>query len=181
VVKLKAISPCQDIPAQTIGSVTMQELAPAAITSIAVKTGRQKTASQSLKKQFGVALPGANRSTGTAGARCVWFGHDQVMLLGPQPARIDGASMTDQSDAWAVIQLQGRHSRAVLARMVPIDLNADVFKRGHTARTLLGHVPASLTRTGEDRFDLMVFRSMAHTVITEIIHAMSSISAQNPV
>ena len=86
--------------------------------------------------------------------------------------------MTDQSDGWAVMRLEGAGARDVLARLCPLDLRAPVFKRGHTARSLLGHMNASITRVGVNAFEIMVFRSMANTAVHELNEAMKSVAAQ---
>ncbi len=51
------------------------------------------------------------------------------------------------------------------------------FEVGHTARTLLQHMACSLTRVAENRFEIMVFRSMAKTAVHEIETAMRTVAA----
>jgi sarcosine oxidase subunit gamma len=52
------------------------------------------------------------------------------------------------------------------------------FKRGHAARSLIGHMHGSVVRLGEDRFLLMVFRSMAATLVHEVVEAMEIVTAR---
>jgi len=89
------------------------------------------------------------------------------------------AALTDQSDAWAVFSLQGHGVEDVLARLTPLDLNRAVFKRGHAARSLLGHMSAVILRTGENTFEIMVFRSMARTAVHELETAMRAVAARD--
>ncbi|MGR3343448.1 MAG: sarcosine oxidase subunit gamma [Paracoccaceae bacterium] len=177
-VKLLAKTPCEGLLPVSVGNCTLSELTPDAITSIAPARGQIRAVSAALKKMHGLGFPRANRATGTASARCIWFGPGQAMLLGPVCGLTRDAAITDQSDGWAVMRLQGAGAQSVSARLVPVDLRARIFKRGHTARTQLFHVPVSITRTGANRFDIMVFRSMAVTAVDELTQVMKSIAAQ---
>lgn len=162
------------------GTVELREAKVAAITAIAPYRGRTAAVSELLKAAHGMAFPGPGRATGTAAARCVWSGRDQALLIGP--VADDGlavhAALTDQSDAWAVVELEGADAEDVLARLVPVDLRVAVFKRGHTARTLCGHMSVSVTRTAETRFQIMAFRSMARTLAHELEQAMAMVAAR---
>ena len=175
---LIAKTPCEGLLPVTAGTLTLSEVTPAAITSVAPAKGQEKAVSNALKKAFGAALPSANRATGKDGARAIWSGAGQALLLGIVPKPIRNAAMTDQSDAWAVIRLDGADAEAVLARLVPVDLRAVAFKRGHTVRTMLFHMACSVTRVGTNAFDIMVFRSMARTAVHELEVAMKSVAAQ---
>ena len=127
-----------------------------------------------------MAWPAPGRATGKSGARAIWFGREMVMLAGPEPdAALNAyAAMTLQSDAWACVTLTGANVEDVLARLVPLDLSSDIFKRGYTARTLIQHMNGSITRIGADTFLLMVFRSMAGTLLHDMERAMESVAAR---
>ena len=86
--------------------------------------------------------------------------------------------MTDQSDAWTCMTLEGKGAQDVLARLVPVDVRGHTFKTGHTVRSLVQHMNASITRTGDDSFLVMVFRSMAKTLQHDLETAMESIAAR---
>lgn len=176
--KLLAKSPCGSLLPLNVADCTLQELSPLAITSVAPLRGQEKQVSAALKTAHGLTFPAPGRATGKDGCRCIWFGQNQAFLVGPVPKSIKGAAQSDQSDGWAVMRLTGQNAEAVLARLAPVDLNVAVFKRGHTVRTLLNHMAASITRTGTQTFDIMVFRSMAHTAVHEFRVAMVSVGAQ---
>jgi sarcosine oxidase subunit gamma len=86
----------------------------------------------------------------------------------PVPDLNGQAAITDQTDAWAVVRISGAGVEDVLARLVPIDLCAKTFRKGHTARTLIGHMTGSVTRLGPNSFEIMVMRSMASTLVHEL-------------
>ncbi|WP_299625088.1 sarcosine oxidase subunit gamma [uncultured Tateyamaria sp.] len=179
-VELRAQTPLDDMAPMTIGTVTLAEVDLGVLTSIAPYKGQGKALSEALKAAHGMALPGPNRATGKEGARAIWFGREMVMLAGPEPdAALNAyAALTLQSDAWTAVQLSGDGAEDVLARMVPVDLRAASFKRGHTARSLVQHMNGSITRTGPQSFVVMVFRSMARTLLHDLQRAMESVAAR---
>ena len=174
---LVEMTPCRGMEPVTIGTVTLSEVLPGRITSLSPLKGASR---DMMKQRHGMAFPAPNRATGRAGARAIWSGRDQAMLVGPTPAPelAEAFAMTDQSDAWAILRLEGAGWRDVLARLTPLDLREGVFKRGHTARSQLGHMNMSLTRTGRDVVEIMVFRSMAETALHELTGAMTGLAAR---
>lgn len=178
--ELIAKSACDGLLPVTMGSVVLSEIAPAVLTSIAPFKGQSKALSEALKAAHGMAMPAANRATGTDNARCIWFGRAHALLVGPEPdaglARF--AAVTDQSDAWTVVALEGTGAVDVLARLVPMDLRSSAFKTGHTARTDLMHMSASITRVSANAFQIMAFRSMAKTLVHDLKTAMEGVAAR---
>ena len=57
--------------------------------------------------------PGPNRATGKAGARAIWFGRGMILQGGPapDPSLAEHAALTDQTDGWACVQLEGQRRR----------------------------------------------------------------------
>ena len=164
----------------TLGNVTLSEMAAGPITSISPFKDTGKDLSAALKAAHGTAVPAANRSTGKAGARVIWFGREQFILMGCEGDQglADYAALTDQSDAWTVVELKGAGAADVLARVTPLDLRSDVFKKGHSARSDLMHMTSSITRTGDDAFVIMVFRSMAGTLLHDLQRAMEGVASR---
>ena len=131
-------------------------------------------------RPLGLRFPGPGESVGKAGVRIVWAGRETAFLIGA--AAPDGlrahAALSDQSDGWAGLRLEGADSAAVLARLLPLDLRLNGFPPGHAARAPLNHMQALILRTGEEAFDLRVFRSMAGTAVHELEAAMRGIAAR---
>ncbi len=179
-VELVAKSPCAGLLPLTIGAVTLTEVAPGVITSLSPRAGQEAALSKALKAAHGMALPGAGRGTGREGARAIWFVRGQVMLMGPapDPGLSEFAALTDQSDAWAVVRLEGDGAEDVMARLAPVDLRAESFKRGHTLHTDIQHMSGSITRVGERALQIMVFRSMAQTLVHDLKTAMEGVAAR---
>ncbi|WP_127114156.1 sarcosine oxidase subunit gamma [Shimia sediminis] len=177
---LIAKSPCAGLLPVTHGTTSLSEVEMTTLTSVAPYKGQETGLSDALKAAHGMALPDINRATGKEGARAVWFGQGQVMLIGPSPASslADHAAVTDQSDAWALVRLEGEAAEDVLARLVPVDLRRAQFKRGHTVRSQLQHMMVSITRTGDNAFLIMAFRSMAKTLVHDLETAMRGVAAR---
>lgn len=71
------------------------------------------------------------------------------------------ASLSDQSHGRVVIRIEGPKARALLAKGTPVDLHTDQFPIGKSAVTQMAHVGVHLTRTGENAFELSVFRGFS--------------------
>jgi len=183
-ITLAAVSPCAGLLPLQIGALTLSEDDPGHLTALAPYHGKAKALDAALKAAHGVALPAANRMTsrsaGKDGARVLWFGRAHYLLMGPapDPALADQAALTDISDAWAVVRLEGAGAADVLARLTPIDLRPGQFEQGHTARTELMHMHAAITRLGDTSFQIMVFRSMAQTLAHDLGAAMRGVAAR---
>lgn len=178
--ELIAMTPCDGLLPVTIGSVTLNEDLPDAMTSIAPFKGQDQALCKAMAAAHGVAFPAINQSTENTTVRAIWFGQGMALLQGPVAATelTKLAALTDQSDAWAVVRLEGEGAEDVLARLVPVDLGRRSFKLGHTARTELAHMMASITRIGPDAFQVMVFRSMARTLVHDLKVAMAGVAAR---
>ena len=159
------------------GAVTLSEAPLAQITWIAPFRGQERAVSEALMAAIGVGLPGPNAIVRKDGVSAVWVGPAQALILGARVAP-DGAAVADQSDAWAWHVLDGGGARDVLARLTPVDLRDADFPVGWAARTHLFHMTATLMRTDADRFELLVFRSMAKTAAHELEAAMQGVAAR---
>ncbi|MEL7212732.1 MAG: sarcosine oxidase subunit gamma [Pseudomonadota bacterium] len=174
-VKLIAKTPGDGLLPKTIGALTLSEVETGPITSVSPLRGQEKLVSDALKAAYGTAFPAPNRTAAKGDARLIWSGRGQALMLGVVP-QVEGAALTDQSDAWCCVEIAGSGVEHALARVTPIDTCA--MKRGHIARTLVQHVSVVLTRTGTDRFEVMAMRSMAKTLVHDLERAMTGVAAR---
>ena len=117
-----------------------------------------------------VPAPGrAVASDGAEGARRLWCGRGQALVLGGRA----GAGDVDVSDGWTVLRLDGAAWREVLSRLTPLDLRG--LGPGMTARTMLGHMTAQITPVADEAVEVMVMRSMTGTAVEEIAEAMARV------
>lgn len=179
-VELRAESPLNGMDLVEVGQARLTEVDLGKLTSLAPYKGQDVALSKALKAAHGLALPGAGRATGKEGARAIWFGHRMALLAGPAPdaGLTQYAALSDQTDAWVSVRLDGADAKDVLARLTPLDLRVVDFKRGHTARTELMHMSVSITRLSEAGFLILGFRSMAGTLRHDLEEAMRGVAAR---
>lgn len=179
-VELKPETPFAGLLPIAQGAARLDEIDLGHLTSLAPFKGQQNALSKALKKAHGVVYPEPNTTDATETARALWFGRDMALLAGPiaDAGLRTHAALTDQTDAWAAARLSGPASEDVLARVSPVDLRAARFAEGATVRTLINHMNGSITRTGSDAFFILVFRSMAQTLVQELTEAMEAVAAR---
>lgn len=150
----------------TEGALTLSEAAPAALTSV-----------MPFEPGGWADAPEPNRVAEPGGTRTLCLGPGRYLVFGPAPEGVD-AAITDQSDAWAALVLEGPGARDVLARLTPVDLRDTALAPGQSAQTLLGYMTATLIRSGGERYEILVFRSMAATAVHELATAMRHVAAR---
>jgi methylglutamate dehydrogenase subunit D len=107
-------------------------------------------------------------------SRIHWAGFEQYYVI--STGRPDGAlyselserlnsiaTVSDQSHGRIIIRIAGAKVRETLAKGTPVDLHPDEFPIGKSAVTQMSHVGVHLTRTGDDTFELSVFRGFAES------------------
>ncbi|HEX5461941.1 MAG TPA: sarcosine oxidase subunit gamma family protein [Steroidobacteraceae bacterium] len=87
-----------------------------------------------------------------------------------------GASVVDQSDAYAVLRLAGPKVRETLAKLVPIDVHPRTFHAGAIAQTVCGYLGVMLWRLedgaqGDPAFEIWGGRSFAASLHEAIRHS----------
>ncbi len=175
---LIATAPLGFVKPVVFAGTSLTQMDWAQITSIAPFAGREADVDTALAK-IGLGFPAPNTTLSKGAARIAWTGRAQAFLIGADcPDFGDAAAITDQSDAWARFAIVGPAAVDTLARYVPVDLRAAALPVGASIRSQLYHVPLCLMRTGPDAFEVMVFRSMAHTAWHELESAMRTLAAR---
>jgi sarcosine oxidase, subunit gamma len=118
-------------------------------------------------KAAGIALP---TKPNTASENALWLGPDEWLITGdtdPAPALREAlkglhATVTDVSEARAVIGLSGPHARDVLAKGCPLDLHPREFGLGRCAQSILAQAAVILhQKDAAPTYDIYVARSYA--------------------
>ena len=135
---------------------------------------------KALQSAHGLSWPAAGESSASGDARLVWFGRGAALLMGVEASSklAPHAALTEQSDAWSCVVLEGAGARDVLARLTPLDMRDVTFPVGATARTEVFHMACSITRLGADSWQIMGFRSMVKTLVHDLKVAMESVAAR---
>ncbi len=126
-----------------------------------------------VREVTGHAVPDTRRIHGTAAGGVAWMSPDELLILCAPGTAADTAARlsaalgevhhlaVDVSDARAVFAIDGPGAREVLAKGAPVDLSRTAFGPGDLRRTRLGQIAVAFWMTGEDRFELVCFRSVA--------------------
>jgi len=145
---------------------------PASIVTSIARKDKTEAASKAITARFGAGLPAAGKSSNGEGVSFHWCGADQWYaiadsfgegeLYGVLKETLKGlASVSEQSHGRVILRVSGPKARAVLAKGTPVDLHHSVFAVGASAVTQMAHVGAHLVRTGEDSFEVSVFRGFS--------------------
>ena len=157
---------------EEIGGVRLTPVEEGQVSSIAPFKGKEAQVSAVLSKAVGIGFPEVNTCAEAEGVRLVWMGRGKAHLIGAAPPDLAGlAAVADQSGAEAVLRVDGENAEDVLARLVPLDLRVSAFPVGSTARTQVAHMTASVSRLGDEAFELRVMRSMAGTLWHDVTRA----------
>jgi sarcosine oxidase subunit gamma len=162
----------------TVGTATLAPLPDTPMISVTPFRGREPDAANVL----GADLPRPGATAALPDGTLLWAGLGLWFLRGPAAARLaaalaEPAAVTDQSDAWSGLALSGPSAAAVLARLVPIDLDPAAFPPGAVARTRLRDVACLFLRT-EDRFEILAPRSFTRSTAHDLARTMRAVAAR---
>lgn len=80
--------------------------------------------------------------------------------LGPSIGA-DFGTVTDLSDARAVLSVSGPTAVELMSRLLPLDMGDERLAPGRAAETVAGHIGVTAHRRETETFDLYVFRGFA--------------------
>lgn len=148
------------------------------LVTVLAKKGKSDALAQRVRERFGVELPQGPRRA-TAGAIAfmatgpgAWLATQEAgsdsLVKSLQVSLGDLASLSQQSDGYAVLSLSGPSIRQALCKLVSIDLHPRAFRIGDVAVTVAAHIGATLWRLedaadGSAVFEIAIFRSLAES------------------
>lgn len=146
--------------------------------------GNEAAISKLAEKHLGVALPDPGSSViGKFKDDLVWIdwaGRGQWFVssgLDDLPKAIAGkALITDQSDGWVGLTLEGKNTARVMEKLCALDMHRDVFGAGRCARVPIETMIALIACDDIDvpRYRLMFQRSSARSFVDHLRHAAYS-------
>lgn len=172
---------------ETGGTVLTEETG-LAIVAVATPLKGGVKLKAAIKKAYDASMPSSMKSTLSKNkkTRIVFTQPDQIFVLFDHAkpdaeavvAKKIGATgyVTDQTDGWIALTLEGPLARAALERLSMVDLSADAFARNASARTPMEHMGAMVIRTGQDAFLLMSASSSAESFAHAIETSMKYVS-----
>jgi heterotetrameric sarcosine oxidase gamma subunit len=146
------------------------------LATILVSKNRLGALSQRIGELFGVELPQSSRRVSAGDVAFASVGPEawlatresggNAFTASLQDEIGSLASVSDQSDAYAVLRLTGPKVLETLAKMIPIDVHPRAFTPGDVASTVAAHIGITLWRLadssdGTPLFEVAVFRSLA--------------------
>lgn len=158
----------------TVGPLTITERFDVALASVAVRRGQRLAA--------GVPLPGPATYQAGAPYSAFWVTPEMWFVEAPcatHEAIADhlkalfgqAASVTEQTDAWVILDLAAHDLAAVLERLCNVDFRA--VPQGHATRTMLEHLGVYLVKLGPNTARLYGPRSSAQS----LLHALEVAAA----
>ena len=155
-------------------SVSLSLRHPLSIATVITRKGKSRSLAAAVKKHYGIDLPAPGQSTTGRQVAVHWCGPEQWYVVsaghgeGELYADLQAnltrlASVSDQSHGRIVIVLKGRNVRDLLAKGTPVDLHPRVFGPGQCAVTQMAHVGVHIAQTGDDEFELSLFRGFAES------------------
>ncbi|PWE29712.1 sarcosine oxidase subunit gamma [Pararhodobacter marinus] len=151
----------------SLGALTLAETPDCGLASLAL---RRDTPPPSL------ALPEPGRWQETDGVTAFWTGPGQWLVEMPGCAEVDaaarlaerapGASVTEQTDGWVLVEITSTAGAAPVERFLERAVNLDLtrFAPGHATRSTVEHLGVYLLRRAEDRLGIWGMRSAAESL-----------------
>jgi heterotetrameric sarcosine oxidase gamma subunit len=146
------------------------------LATVIVKRGQLEALAQRIRERYGIELPLGNVRREAHGVGFAGLGPETWLATSEKGGNEFStslreeigalASISDQSDGYAVLRLVGGKVRDTLAKLVPLDVHPRAFKQGDVASTVASHIGITLWRlddaaNGRPAFEIAVFRSLA--------------------
>ncbi len=165
----------------TVGPLTITERVDVALASVAVRRGRDLTASA---KAMGVPLPGPSQHIGGEPYSAFWVTPEMWFIEAPFATHEviadllkagfgDAASVTEQTDAWVTFDLAAADLAPVLERLCNVDFRA--VPDGHSTRTMMEHLGIYLVKHGPGAARIYGPRSSAQSLLHALETAASAL------
>ncbi len=158
-----------------IGAADTVRLAEIRLATLSILRGEAEELAAALRDTLACDLPReACMAARSDEAACLWLGPDEWMLvsgpdMGARHARFDHAidahhQRVEVSDHYTLVELRGVKARALLSKLVPLDMHARAFAPGDVKGTVLGAAVTTLWCVADDVFRLTARRSYADYV-----------------
>ncbi|MBN9020773.1 MAG: sarcosine oxidase subunit gamma [Rhizobiales bacterium] len=153
--------------------VIVRERTDVAIAAVTARLGQAGALADKIRLEFGITLPDGPRRVGNGDLGLTWGGPgrwlatkdrgDGVGLERVLASAVGGlATVVDLGHALALLNISGSKVRETLAKGFAIDLHPRAFETGHTAMTVVAHIPVQITQiSNEPAFEILVPRSLA--------------------
>ena len=165
---------------QTFGDTSLSEVTDYGLISLAIPVGKTEIFSTKIQSEYLCAVPGPGQLAVSEryDIKLLWMQSHQYFLMGKYSEQLsvkivkqrlsDIACISNQSDSWVMLYLQGQGSTNALERICPLDLHPQSFPTGSVSRTSMEHMPTVIIKKRENQFLLLGLRSSAHSFLHAI-------------
>jgi methylglutamate dehydrogenase subunit D len=161
--------------------VTLSETGPGSILQLAAWPGQQDALARIIGTVTGLTLT-AEPGDGAAGDGRYAFGIAPGKFTVVDEAEdfakafsgklpVETGTLTDLSHGRTALRIAGPKAEWVLAKLFALDFSPAAFPLNAGRSTMHHDVLAQIQRTGQDRFDLYIFRSFARSFWKTLCHA----------
>jgi heterotetrameric sarcosine oxidase gamma subunit len=186
---LKSRSALESYGAQVVRAdgnqaLRLGEVAETRLVHLGVYPGCAAQVAAEMLPALGGRLPDSSVRAAVAGGHLIMrIAPDQYWVLNGESgldARLrsaisaDAGSVTSLDGARTRLLIEGRPARALLGRLVAIDLDPTVFPVGEFAQTGIHHVAGLLLRASDDRYEFFAPRTFAASTWEVLIDAAHS-------
>lgn len=178
-----------------LDGITLTEKANMRLLSIGFSPSDSSRVADALSATLSLELPATgsrsiaqlsdSANTDSAGRTLLGLQREQLWLLSSShdeksvPSHVGSADapiwITDQSDAWVVLDVSGSRSSEVLERLCPLDLNSENFTDTSVARTAFEHMSVIILKISETQFYLLTPRSSVQSFAHAVTHAATHV------
>ncbi|TWH01127.1 sarcosine oxidase subunit gamma [Mesorhizobium sp. J18] len=168
--------------------VTLSEQRPGSIVQVAAWPGEERALLAAVKSATGLVLPdGAGGGLVKAGKGAFGFAPGRFLVVDEEEglaAKLSAAvaaetgTVTDLSHGRTAIRAAGPKAEWVLAKFFAIDFALPAFPMGSGRSTVHHDIFAMIQRTGEEQFDIYLFRSFARSFWTALCHGAEEVGYQ---
>lgn len=162
---LQATAPLQS-RAVTIGETSLWVVANRPLYSLSVPLNEDAAFDTALGHRFGIdSRPAPGQFSQQDGFRLCGLARDQLFVLGVHSGEPDAAKLaqevgtaayvTDQSDAWVMVEIKGARAFSALERLCPVNLAPHAFPAGSLARTSMEHLSVIIMAEPDGGFSLL--------------------------
>lgn len=167
-------------------SVSLELVEDQTVAHVAARKGQLGALTAAFQQHYGITLPATPAVVTGPSIVAVWAGPEQWLIfasshdgrdLEPELRNKLGAtaSVADQTDARMCVRIAGPSSRAVLAKLLPIDIHPRTFPAGAVALTHAAHIGVLVWRSDKPRtndcFKLACARSYARSLWHALIES----------
>lgn len=184
IIAVSAFTDWTAVASPAVGIDVIEDRSIAGITAFAATTD---DVAARLAERYGVTPPeGTRRIVGDGGIVLQWAGPRQWLMMAPANTTadleadvsqlLDGlAAVVDHTDARALLRISGPETRAVLAKVVGIDLHPRAFAIGDVAVTHAAHVGITIALVDDQpTFEISLSRSFADSFAAALVDAAAA-------